>query len=199
MQLLKYSFLLILFASNAFAMSFTSQVCLMGQFEAHIQNEGKYFGLVKNKLSIIKDQCNIKVKHKKILETEWKVDICREPVHIKMLSKGTLEVYKRHGDCEDSSDVFCDSWKELKKTIQDQGLIFAEGERENIQSAHGKTYCAYLLLRKYLEEGILFSKYKAPIDIFSKAEKKVVKEENNTVKPIEVKKDDKIKEAKARF
>jgi hypothetical protein len=78
-------------------------------------------------------------------------------------------------------------------------LIFAEGERENIQSAHGKTYCAYLLLRKYLEEGILFSKYKAPIDIFSKAEKKVVKEENNTVKPIEVKKDDKIKEAKARF
>lgn len=197
MQLLKYSVLISLFSMQAMGMSFSSQVCLMSQFETHIQNEGKYFGLMKNKLSIVKDQCDIKVKFKKILETEWKVDICREPVHIKMLSKGTLEVYKRHGVCDDSSDVFCDSWKELKKTIQDQGLIFAEGERENLQSAHGRTYCVYLLLKKYLEEGVLFSKYKNPIDIFQDVEKKPKKVEDK--KP-ELSEDQvETEEAKARF
>jgi hypothetical protein len=198
MLLLKFSLMTLFLIPYSFGMSFSSQVCLMGQFDTNIQNEGEYFGLLKNNLSITKDQCNIKVKYKRLLETEWKVDICREPVHIKVLNKGKLEVFKRKGSCDERSDQFCDSWAELKKTLQDQGLIFAEGERENLQSAHGKTYCVYLLLNKYLEEGILFSKYKNPVDIFVNSPKSVKKEQP---KDEEVKEEtpSESNEVKARF
>ena len=50
--------------------------------------------------------------------------------------------------------------------IQDDGLIFAQGDRDSLDSDHGKTYCTYLLLKKYLNESQAFSRYSDVPDIF---------------------------------
>jgi hypothetical protein len=50
--------------------------------------------------------------------------------------------------------------------IQDDGLIFAEGDRDDLNSNHGKTYCTYLLLKKYLNDSVIFSRYTEVPDIF---------------------------------
>ena len=50
--------------------------------------------------------------------------------------------------------------------IQDDGLIFAEGDRDNLSSDHGKTFCSYLLMKKYLNESVIFSRYTDVPDIF---------------------------------
>jgi hypothetical protein len=59
--------------------------------------------------------------------------------------------------------------------IQDDGLIFAEGDRDNLNSAHGRTYCSYLLLKKYLNESVVFSRYTEVQDIFIEKSKEVPK------------------------
>ena len=40
--------------------------------------------------------------------------------------------------------------------IQDEGLIFADGARENLDADHGKVYCTFLLLSHYLNRGKSF-------------------------------------------
>lgn len=175
MSCLKFSFFLIFLSHAAMANMFSSRLCLMSKFDTEIEHEGKFFGLVKNKLSIKKDNCLIEVNYKNILDTKWIVDICREPIHVKVQSRGSMEFFKRKNGCESKSDKFCSSWRELKQILQDHGLIFAKGERESLESAHGKTYCSYLLMNKYLGEGVLFSKYKNTPDIFTKVKPEVEK------------------------
>lgn len=153
--------------SNAFAQKFNSKQCLDAKFNTSIKNEGKFFGLIKNDLTIKKSQCIINVTYKNILETNWLIDICREPIHIKVTSKGSQSVYKRIETCDQNKNQdYCTFWRELNETLQDYGLIFAAGERENLQSSHGQTYCTYLLIKRYLEDGYLFSKYDLPKNIF---------------------------------
>ena len=161
--------LLLIFPSLAFSANYDSKQCLMSKFDTTIKQEGKFFGLLKQSLQISKDQCQIEIVFKKILETKWNIDICREPVHIKVTSNGSQSVYKKAMDCSkdrDQKDNFCIYWNELNMIIQDDGLIFAEGERETLDTSHGKTYCSYLLLKKYINDGVIFSKYKTPRDIF---------------------------------
>jgi len=50
--------------------------------------------------------------------------------------------------------------------IADDGLIFAEGDRDNLSSQHGQTFCSYLLLKKYLNDSTVFSRYIEVPDIF---------------------------------
>jgi hypothetical protein len=143
---------------------------LDSKFKTSIKNDGKFFGLVKNDLSIDKTQCIINVTYKNILETNWLIDICREPIHIKVTSKGNQSVYKRVEDCDKNKNQdYCTYQRELNETLQDYGLIFAKGERENLQTPHGQTHCTYLLIKKYLEDGYLFSKYDIPQNIFNDA------------------------------
>ncbi len=187
----KYSFLVLtlglLVNTSVMANMFTSRICLMTNFDTSIEHEGKFFGLVKNKLDIKKEDCLVEINYKNILDTKWIVDICREPVHIKVKSRGSLEFYKRKGNCSEYNDQYCKSWGELKQILQDHGLIFAKGERESLQSSHGKTYCTYLLMNKYLGEGVLFSKYKQTPDIFTEVKPDVKKEVIKTPKVEEVK------------
>ena len=150
---------------------FSSKQCLMSKFDTKIEHQGKFFGLIKNHLEITKDVCQIEVSYKNILETTWKIDICREPVHIKVQSNGSLDFHKRKGSCDETKNEFCSAWSELRKVLQDHGLIFAKGERESLNTSHGKTYCSYLLLNQYLESGFLFSKYDETPDIFKELEK----------------------------
>ena len=183
MSCFKFSLVLLLLSSLAGAdvEKFTSKECLDSSFEASVTHKGDFWGLMKNDLYIKKDVCEIVVKDKGLLDSDWKVDVCREPIHIKATSKGSLSVFKRGGtQCDrNSSSDFCESWKALKATLEDKGLIFAEGEREKLSSAHGKIYCSYLLLKKHLDEGALFSKYQEPVDLYGGS----VIEAQNSAKP----------------
>lgn len=185
MSWFKCSLLVLVFSSSAFAQRFSSDECLRGEFEASIKHDGKFFGLLKNELTIKKNHCVIDIKFKNILETKWLIDICREPIHIKVHSKGSQSVYKRKSICEekDTSD-FCVYWGDLNETLQDYGLIFAEGERESLVTDHGRTYCTYILLKKYLNEGHLFSKYDDSVDLFGDGAKKAPSVLNTNTAPI---------------
>ena len=94
----------------------------------------------------------MEVTFKNILETSWKIDICREPIHIKVKKMENESFYKRTGSClHGLKNDFCEHWGGLKENLQDYGLIFAEGEREDISTSHGQAYCTYLLLQRYLD------------------------------------------------
>jgi len=156
-------------STGVYANKFTSKQCLDSSFETLIRNEGRFFGLLKNDLRIKKNQCQVEIKlsmlRVELLETKWIIDVCREPIHIKLTAKGNQSVYKRKSECEKGSKIeFCEYWQELHGILQDNGLIFASGERENLQSSHGQTFCVYQLLKKYLGDGYLFSKYDQPKD-----------------------------------
>ncbi|MBA2405595.1 MAG: hypothetical protein H0V66_12535 [Bdellovibrionales bacterium] len=133
--------------------------------------KGPLFGLLKQEFIIDKKNCIVHISHKKYLPKEWIVDVCREPVHIKVTSATGVDVAKKEAECmkkdnsRDTSD-FCSQYFTMMDVIQDDGLIFAEGDRDNLNSAHGKTYCSYLLLKKYLNDSVVFSRYTDVQDIF---------------------------------
>lgn len=184
MQWLKSSLVFIaVLAQVSFAQTkFTSDECFNSTFSTDVKAQAQFFGLLQNELKLQKDKCLFTIKHKQVLETEWLIDVCREPIHMKVTSKGSQSVLKRLGSCErNSQNEFCDSWKELKTLIEDRGLIFAEGQREVLNSDHGKVYCSYLVLKKYLDEGNLFSSFDQNINIYGE------KKESNTFKPSLVK------------
>jgi hypothetical protein len=141
--------------------------------------KGPLFGLLKQEFVIDKKNCILHISHKKYLPREWTVDVCREPVHIKVTSATGVDVAKKETECikkdksRDTSD-FCSQYFTMMDVIQDDGLIFAEGDRDNLSSAHGKTYCSYLLLKKYLNDSVVFSRYTEVQDIFIEKAKETV-------------------------
>lgn len=163
MACLRYSFILlgILFIQQAYAEQVTVDSCLQANFEETVSHKAKPFGLLNNSLTINKEKCIITVHSEryKYLKKEWKIDVCREPIHIKY-GTGAVDVFKREGSCFDSKSSFCKSYDTLMKMIEDDGLIFAEGERDNINSIHGKFYCASLLIKSYLKQGKIFSRFR---------------------------------------
>lgn len=173
MQWFKYSLIAILLLNfqSSHAAKFSSAECLDAQFSANVKHEGKFFGLLKNHLTINKNKCKLDIVFRGILETVWKIDICREPIHMKVTSKGSQNVFKRSKECtDDNKSDYCYYRNELMSNIQDHGLIFAEGERELLKDTHGQVYCAELLLKRYLDDGYVFSSYEAPKNIYEKQE-----------------------------
>jgi hypothetical protein len=170
MQWFKFNIFLILLlvVSNVYANKFSSKDCLDAEFETVMVNKAKLFGLLENRLSIKKNKCNLEISYKGILETIWKVDVCREPIHMKVTSKGNQQVYKRENrKCQASDKAdYCYYRHDLIEALQDHGLIFAEGNRENLKDAHGQTFCSYLLLQRYLDDGVIFSVYEEPKNIY---------------------------------
>jgi hypothetical protein len=166
MLLSKFNLLILsLIFSSASLANFTEKECLDSSFELKVTHKDKRtFGLAKVSLSIVKDKCEMIVKHDKFkfVKNEWKVDVCREPVHIKSGVKG-VEVLKKKGPCPNKKSAdFCDALKSIKEVVQDDGLIFAPGEKENISTDHGKIYCSYQLLRGYLDSDRIYSRYAQP-------------------------------------
>lgn len=169
MQWFKYSLIIMLLGSSVYshAAKFTSKSCLDAKLSTKIEHKGKFFGLLENRITIEKHKCLVKVTFKGILETVWKIDVCREPIHMKVTSKGSQDVYKRNKKCEKSTKSdYCYYRNELMEDIQDHGLIFATGDREDLSQSHGKAYCAFLLLQRYLDDGIIFSTYETPRNIY---------------------------------
>ncbi|MFP5385072.1 MAG: hypothetical protein ACLGHN_03285 [Bacteriovoracia bacterium] len=179
MVFIKFSFVLLFVLSSAHAQTrFSSKSCLDATYKMKMLQKGPLFGLLKQEFIIDKKDCIIHIKHKKYFPKEWFVDVCREPVHIKVTSATGVDVAKKEAECihvdktKDTSD-FCSQYFDLMDVIQDEGLIFAEGDRDNLSSNHGKTYCSYLLLKRYLNDSIVFSRYTDVPDIFIEKPKEI--------------------------
>lgn len=175
MGYIKFNFFLtlLLLSLTSFAQErFSSKSCLDASFEMTMNHRGILFGLLSQELTLDKKDCIIQIKHRKYLTKQWIVDICREPVHIKVSNPTGVDVAKKAGDCHGSepsreTENFCGQYNEVMNHLQDDGLIFAEGDRDSLTSDHGKTYCVYLLLKKYLDESVLFSRYTDVPNLFT--------------------------------
>lgn len=196
MAFIKFSILFLLTLSTAFAQSrFSSKSCLDASYKMKMAQRGPLFGLLKQEFVIDKKSCIVHVIHKKYLPKEWFIDVCREPVHIKVTSATGVDVAKKDNECinqdktKNTSD-FCSQYFDVMDVIQDDGLIFAEGDRDDLNSAHGKTYCAYLLLKKYLNESVVFSRYTDVPDIFIEKVKKEPASEILPKEGVELKKEE---------
>ena len=172
MACIRFSLIFVLTLSSAIAQTrFSPKSCLDAQYKMKMTQKGPLFGLLKQEFVIDKKDCIVHVIHRKYLPKEWIIDVCREPVHIKVTSATGVDVAKKEAECmkkdnsKDTSD-FCSQYFHVMDVIQDDGLIFAEGDRDNLSSDHGKTYCSYLLLKKYMNESIIFSRYTEVPDIF---------------------------------
>lgn len=163
MASLKYSFLFILIfiMNGAYSAPFSATECLNYNFDETVSHKVKPFGLLKNVLSVQKNKCvmTVRLEKFKYLKKQWNVDICREPIHIKYGTEA-VDVYKREGRCDNATGDFCQSFDKLLKALEDDGLIFAAGEREDLNSVHGKLYCSFLLMKSYLSDGVVYSRSK---------------------------------------
>lgn len=152
---------------------FSAKACLEGNFKTKIAHRGPLFGLLPHELVLEKKNCLVKVSYRRYLPKEWLVDVCREPVHIKVASATGTDVAKKTEECvkpdktRNTSD-FCGQYFDMVDVIQDDGLIFAEGDRDSLSTPHGRTYCAYLLIERYLTDNVLFSRYTDVPSIFEK-------------------------------
>jgi hypothetical protein len=139
---------------------FNESSCLESSFSINITHKAWPFGLFENILKVNKSECifDIYFERYKYLKTSWKVDVCRSPIHIKT-GLGGIDVIKKEGKgCPaSSSSPFCKEWKKISTVLQDDGLIFAEGAKEELGTDHGKVYCSFLLLEGYLPNGNVLS------------------------------------------
>ncbi len=172
MEFIKFSFLFILMMGAAHAQTrFSSKSCLESSYKMKMTQKGFLFGLINHSFVIDKRNCIVHITHKKYFPKEWIIDVCREPVHIKVTSATGVDVAKKEGEClkkDNSRDTgdFCSQYFDMMDVMQDDGLIFAQGDRDNLSSDHGKTFCSYLLMRKYLNDSVIFSRYTEVPDIF---------------------------------
>lgn len=159
MRLFKFSLISLIIILNS-AWAFDDNACLQSQFDVRVSHKAAPLGLSRNVLDLKKDGCVISIEHTKyfFMKKSWKIDVCREPVHIKQTGS-SVNVLKRTHICN-SGDVteYCTDYFAMREMIQDDGLIFAEGEKENLNSDHGKVYCAYVLMDAHLQRGIVLSR-----------------------------------------
>lgn len=159
MHLFKFSVLVLtIFSLSSFAIE--DNKCLKAQYDVEVIHKGQPFGLLPVILKIKKNGCivNIYHEHLKFFKNNWTIDVCREPVHIKK-GVGAVSVLKKVSSCKGKAqDAFCADMGAIFQKIQDDGLIFAEGQKESLDTAHGKTYCAYLLAKKYLSDSLVFNR-----------------------------------------
>jgi hypothetical protein len=151
------------FSTNAQDASFSDSQCLNASFQTKIEHKGRPFGLFKNVLEIKKELCHITIDGQtmKVLHNHWSIDVCRHPVHIKD-GPDEVDILKRVSDCKNptkSEAEYCSQMEEILRVIQDDGLIFADGEKEKLDSDHGKVYCTYLILQTYLMSGNVLNRF----------------------------------------
>ena len=148
------------------SLAFEDVSCLKGEFSAQIDKGLDPFGFLKEKLIITKKKCDISIElnKAKYIKSKWHIDICREPVHIKFGGSLQNVVKKNELNCASAKSEYCEVLNDLKVALEDNGLIYGKGIREDLNSQHGKVYCTYLLLNQYLRNSIVFS-YEKPIEV----------------------------------
>ena len=167
MQFLKFS---IIFFCMTLAYSQEEkdvEECLNSTYEIFVNHNILPFGLLKKTLGIKKNLCVIEITSTSyyMIKDHWKVDVCRNPVHLKK-GKSSVDVLKRLYSCNNSSldNEYCNEVKSFKEMIQDDGLVFAEGEKELLSTDHGKVYCVYNLVNNYLDKGLIFSRFSDEVE-----------------------------------
>ena len=133
----------------------TLEECFAQDFSLTVKHKVRPFGLLENILSVNKDKCVITINtvKYKYLKKRWIIDVCREPIHIKY-GMSSVDVLKRKGRCSIKKKTsFCKNFSKLIQILEDDGLIFADGNRNDITSKHGEVFCAFRLIKKYLNEG----------------------------------------------
>jgi len=145
-----------LISLNSFSQNIES--CLKSDFSSQISNSDFLWGLVKYELNISKKRCVIKLLKDKGLKSEWEIDICREPIHIKAMQYFTKKEYIKDMTCsQKSKNTFCKKTAQLLRLLEKEALIHALGEREDLNSQHGQVYCLYKLINEYLMHDEVFS------------------------------------------
>ena len=137
--------------------------CLDQDFGFNISHKVFPFGLFSRKLIITKKKCEIIVRYESYrwIKRAWVIDVCREPLHIKE-GVYSIDVIKKEVPCPNEESDYCESFEQIRSIIQNDGLIFAQGEKEDITSDHGKLYCIYALINKYLSGQEILGRYQLP-------------------------------------
>ena len=140
--------------------AFEDHACLMQDFSFSIKRPSKMLDFFTPTLTLTKSACELTIEQRWRWAKTWVVDVCRGPIHIKFQQFRHAAWMKKescHG--QERSDKFCQEYRKLMDLIQEEGLLYAAGERDDLQSDHGKTYCLYLLAQSYLGDGKLFSRH----------------------------------------
>ena len=170
LNLFSILFLVILFSKESF--SFDEDTCFKKSFNITLKRSVGPFGAGERITSLKKTDCEIALNYQEYQyrKTNWFVDTCREPIHIK---KGidSIDVLKKDGECKVSKNNFCEESFKVLSVLQNEGLIFAKGSRENLESDHGKVYCAFLLVKKYLNSNEAFNREESLKNSLLKREK----------------------------
>lgn len=157
LSLFSILFLVIIFSNKS--ISFDEDICFKKSFNVILKRSVGPLGAGKRITSVKKTDCEIVLNYQEYQyrKTNWLIDTCREPIHIK---KGidSIDVLKKNGECKVSKNNFCEESLKVLSVLQDEGLIFAKGSRENLETDHGKVYCAFLLVKKYLNSNEAFSR-----------------------------------------
>ncbi len=139
------------------SLAFEQRECLYTDFSTSVKRFIDPLGVFENKLQVDKQKCEITVHLEKFkfIKKKWLIDVCRTPVHIKSGVK-VVDVLKRESECSNPKEnEYCENYHEIMALIQDEGLIFAQGQKGNLHSDHGKFYCAFQLFETYLKEGMV--------------------------------------------
>lgn len=136
---------------------FQTSECVTRSFDGSVEIKKGLMGMFPWTMSVSKNRCLLDFKHKQFVETSWQIDLCREPVHIKIQSWFGEQFFLRQTyPCREKQD-YCKKVDDLLDKLQNAALIYAKGERETINTDHGKFFCSYLLIKQYLMEGSVFS------------------------------------------
>jgi hypothetical protein len=153
-----FCFVLSIISFHASAM-FSSADCIGASFSKNVELPKKFFGVFKRDIMMTKERCILSLRYKySFWFSKWEVDICRDPIHVRYENFFGPELLRKDGECEKNSQgVFCQKWKELQSIIDNELLIYAEGERDQLNSLHGTSYCLDLLFKGYLSKNFSFS------------------------------------------
>ncbi len=149
-------FLSLLLTSLA-SYSFDLDQCVKSESSILLKHSNVLWGLVEYNLKVDKKRCLITLNRDKFFKSQWGIDICRAPIHIKALEYFTEKKYLKDEECkEKTKNSFCKKKNQLLRILERELLLNAKGEREDSSSQHGKSHCIYELMRKYLD-GKVFS------------------------------------------
>ncbi|MCK5883164.1 MAG: hypothetical protein KAG61_05705 [Bacteriovoracaceae bacterium] len=140
--------------------AFTDSACLKSSFDTTVSHKSFPLGFADTTINVKKDGCVITILHKKMkyMKKKWVIDVCRGPIHIKY-GTGSIDVFKRLGNCKGSmASDYCSNLSTIELLLQDDGLIFADGDKGNLDQDHGKIYCSYMLALSYLNKGLVFNR-----------------------------------------
>jgi len=166
MRFLKYSTMFILCLTHAISQDgmrrYSLDDCLNSNFDIKVKHATLPFGLLPMSVNVKKESCVIDFELVRyfIWKDKWQIDVCRDPIHLKK-GRSLDEVLKKSMNCnfQAKNNVFCQELESISAIIEDNLLVYAKGEKENLDTDHGKSYCSFELIKQYLDRNKIYSRY----------------------------------------